>query len=121
MVALCLELTDPPPQSPFDDFNSRSDACLGIWVLSFKSDGLIEILGIEEGGATFNAIAIFAKESARHQQFCAGGREVGTMSLAKLLALRIHAGMVVSYDQVLHAFSSVNFSSLNASAATSWH
>jgi hypothetical protein len=65
MVAVCLELADPPPQSPFDDFNSCSDACLGIRVLSFKSDGLIEILGFEEGGATFNVIAIFAKESTR--------------------------------------------------------
>jgi len=112
-VAVWLELTDPPPQSPLDDFNSRSDACLGIWVFSLKSDGLVEILGIEQGGATFNIIAIFAKESTRHQQLCALGREVGTMSFAKLLALRIHAEVVVSYDEVWHAPSSVIFSSLN--------
>jgi hypothetical protein len=35
------------------------------------------------------------------------------MSLAKLLALGIHAGMVVSYDEVRHALSSVIFSFLN--------
>jgi hypothetical protein len=35
------------------------------------------------------------------------------MSLAKLLALRIHAGMVVSYDEVWHALCSVIFTFLN--------
>jgi hypothetical protein len=40
------------------------------------------------------------------------------MSLAKLLALGIHAGMVVSYDEVRHARSSVIFSFLNCIAAT---
>jgi hypothetical protein len=35
------------------------------------------------------------------------------MSFAKLLALGIHAGMVVSYDEVRHALSSVIFSFLN--------
>jgi hypothetical protein len=61
MVAVSFELTDPPPQSPFDDFNSRSDACLSIRILSFKSDGLIKIIGIEERGATFNLIVTVAK------------------------------------------------------------
>src|SRR5262245_7550175 len=40
----------PRSRSPFDDYNSRSDACLGIRVLSLKSDGLVEILGIERRG-----------------------------------------------------------------------
>jgi hypothetical protein len=81
--------------------------------LSLKSDGLIEVLGIKKGGATLNLIAISAKESTRHQQFCPLGGEVSTMSLTKLLALRIHAGVIVSYDEVWHAFSSVIFSFLN--------
>jgi hypothetical protein len=85
--------------------------------LSLKSDGLIEVLGIKEGGATLNLIAVSAKESTRHQQFCPLRREVGTMSLTKLLALRIHAGVIVSYDEVWHAFSSVIFSFLNCPVA----
>jgi hypothetical protein len=60
--------------------------------LSFKSDGLIKIIGIEERGATFNLIVTFAKEGTRYQQLCALGREVAAMSLAKLLALHSMPG-----------------------------
>ena len=66
-VPIGFKLTDPPPQSPFYDFDLRPDPGLGIRVLSFKLNSLVEIFGIEKGRAAFDIVAVFAQESARRQ------------------------------------------------------
>jgi hypothetical protein len=89
------KLSNPPSQTPLDNFDVSPNTGPRVRIFRLKTNGFRTIIRVDQRSAADNPLASFIKQRAGRQQLWAIGREIITVRLPDLFPPTFHGLVVV--------------------------